>query len=55
MLWALIASLFAALAALLIFIFNMNKGQFDDMEEAKYTMFRDDEKEVEKCQKNEIL
>jgi cbb3-type cytochrome oxidase maturation protein len=44
MFWALIASLFFSLGALIIFIYYLRSGQFEDAEDVKYQMFRDDER-----------
>lgn len=43
MFWALEASLFLALGSLLLFLYYLKRGQFNDAEDAKYHMFRDDE------------
>lgn len=41
--WALFSTLIAGLMALLAFVLYMRRGQFDDVEDAKYQMFRDEE------------
>lgn len=42
MFWMLLGSIIAALGGLLLYIYFLYKGQFDDEEEAKYQLFRDD-------------
>lgn len=44
MLWSLFASLPIGVAAIIIFVYYLRSGQFDDPEDVKYQMFRDDEK-----------
>lgn len=41
--WFLILSLISGLGALAVFIYYLKKGQFEDPEEPKYQMFRDEE------------
>jgi len=36
-----------ALAGMLIYIYYLKKGQFDDSEEVKYQMFREEESDSE--------
>jgi pentatricopeptide repeat protein len=43
MFWALISSVLAAVGAMLIFVYYLRQGQFDDVEDVKYQMFREDE------------
>lgn len=43
MLVYIVSSIALALAALLIYLYYMRKGQFDDPEDVKYQMFRDEE------------
>ena len=43
MLWYLISTLTMALIALLITLYFYLKGQFDDIEDIKYQMFRKDQ------------
>ena len=45
MFWYLLSSIFMALGALLIYIYYLKKGQFDDLEDIKYQMFRDENEE----------
>ncbi|SCA64247.1 Uncharacterized protein SCG7086_DA_00020 [Chlamydiales bacterium SCGC AG-110-P3] len=42
MLWALASTLLMGLAGLIVLVFYMRRGQFDDMEDIKYQMFRQD-------------
>lgn len=39
----LISSLVFGLAGLLVYLYFLRKGQFDDPEDVKYQMFRDEE------------
>ena len=43
MIWYLAATISFALAGMLIYIYYLRNGQFDDLEDVKYQMFRDDE------------
>lgn len=43
MIWYLATSVAFGLAGLAIYIFYFQKGQFDDPEDVKYQMFRDDD------------
>ena len=43
MLWYLTGTISLALAAVIIYIYYLRKGQFDDSEDVKYQMFRDEE------------
>jgi hypothetical protein len=43
MLWLIISSVAFGLAGMLIFIYYFCKGQFDDVEDIKYQMFRSEE------------
>lgn len=45
MFWLLIISLLGALLGAVTFVFFLNRGQFDDIEEAKFQMFRDEANE----------
>lgn len=40
--WMLISSIVAALAGLLVYIYFLRRGQFDDPESVKYQLFRED-------------
>jgi cbb3-type cytochrome oxidase maturation protein len=40
--WMLVSSIVAALAGLLIYVYYLKRGQFDDMESIKYQLFRED-------------
>ena len=42
MIWMIIGSIVAALAGLGLYIYFLRKGQFDDDEEVKYQLFRDE-------------
>ena len=44
----ILLSLFVGIAAWLIFIWSVKKGDFDDIERPKYRMLEDDEPEQEK-------
>lgn len=46
MLWFIISSLCMGISALLIYFYYMKKGQFDDGEDVKYQIFRDDENKI---------
>lgn len=43
MLWYITTSLAMGLSFLLIYIFYMRKGQFEDAEDVKFQMFREEE------------
>lgn len=43
MAWYLATTLGMAIFAAIVFCYYLNKGQFDDAEEAKYLLFRDEE------------
>jgi len=43
MYWTLIGSLGMALAGIALYIYYLKKGQFEDPEEVKYQLFREDE------------
>lgn len=43
MIWMLVSSLIAALAGLGIYIYFLSRGQFDDDEDIKYQLFREDD------------
>lgn len=43
MIWFIASSLSMGFAGLLIYFFYLKKGQFDDPEDVKYQLFRDDE------------
>lgn len=46
MLWTIAGSLAMALAGLAVYIYYLYKGQFDDGEDVKYQLFRDEENEI---------
>lgn len=43
MLWLIALSIAFGLAGLLIYLYYMGKGHFDDHEDVKYQLFREDE------------
>lgn len=44
MFWYLISSVVMAVAGITVYIYYYQKGQFDDLEDVKFQIFRDDEK-----------
>lgn len=42
-LWFVLFSLVGGIAALVVFIYHLKKGQFEDVEETKYQVFRDED------------
>lgn len=42
MFWMIIGSIVAALGGLGMYVYFLRKGQFDDEEEIKYQLFRED-------------
>lgn len=44
MIWLIVSSIAFSLAGVLVYIYYMRKGQFEDPEDVKYQMFRDEEK-----------
>lgn len=42
-LWTLFATIIAGIMGLLVFIYYLTKGQFEDSEDVKYQMFREEE------------
>lgn len=42
MVFAILSTLGLGLAGLAVFLFYQRKGQFDDVEDVKYQMFRED-------------
>ncbi len=42
MFWCLLSSFVLGLAGLLLYIYYLSKGQFDDPEDVKYEMFRNE-------------
>lgn len=45
MIWYLAPTFSFALAGMIIYIYYLRKGQFDDSEDVKYQMFREDEQD----------
>lgn len=43
MLWCIFSSIAFGLVGLVIYIYYLKEGQFDDPEDVKYQMFRDEE------------
>ena len=45
MLWTVAVTLCMGLAALLILLYSLKRGQFENIEDVKYQMFRDDSRQ----------
>jgi len=45
MIWYLASTISFALAGMVLYIYYFRKGQFDDPEDVKYQMFRDEDSE----------
>ena len=43
MLWLIVSGIAFGLSGMLIYLYYMRKGQFEDPEDVKYQMFRDEE------------
>jgi cbb3-type cytochrome oxidase maturation protein len=43
--WCFASSLLMGLAGIVIYVYYLRQGQFDDPEDVKYQMFRDEEKD----------
>lgn len=43
MVWYIISSIVFGLAGLLIYLYYLQKGQFEDPEDVKYQLFREEE------------
>ena len=43
MLWLIVSSFALGLAGMLVYVYYLSKGQFEDAEDVKYQMFRDEE------------
>lgn len=41
--WFILLSLIGGIVGVGVFIYHLKKGQFEDVEDCKYQMFRDDE------------
>ena len=41
--WFILFALVGGILALVVFIYSLKKGHFEDVEEAKYQVFRDEE------------
>lgn len=42
MIWYLLGSIFMGLAGVIIYVYYLRKGQFEDPEDVKYQMFREE-------------
>lgn len=51
--YLLLSSLTMAVGGLFVYLYYSRSGQFDDLEDVKYEMFRNEEEE-KKCQNKEI-
>lgn len=52
MMYLLISSIVMAISSLAVYIYYARKGQFDDLEDVKYEMFRNEEEK--RCPNKEI-
>lgn len=43
--WTLMSTILSGIAGLAIYIYYLRKGQFDDPEDVKYQLFRDENKD----------
>lgn len=43
MMWYIVSTLAMGLAGIVVYIYYLRKGQFDDPEDVKYQMFREDD------------
>lgn len=48
MLWCLFSSLALGLGGVCVYIYYLRKGQFDDPEDVKYQMFRNEDNEMKR-------
>ncbi len=46
MYWCLMSSLLFGIAGVVVYIFYLRNGQFDDPEDVKYQLFRNDDNDV---------
>lgn len=44
MLWYIVSTIAMALAGFVVYLYYLRKGQFEDPEDVKYQMFREEEK-----------
>jgi len=51
LIWFLMLSLIGGLSGLVVFIYSLKKGQFEDPEDPKYQIFRQEEEEDAKISK----
>ncbi|MBA3721802.1 MAG: cbb3-type cytochrome oxidase assembly protein CcoS [Parachlamydiaceae bacterium] len=42
MFWSVIGSIIAALAGLLVYVYYLRQGQFEDVESVKYQLFQEE-------------
>jgi nitrogen fixation-related uncharacterized protein len=50
--WYILSSVWMAICAISIYIYYYQKGQFDDPEDVKYQMFRNEVDEEDNAKKN---
>jgi hypothetical protein len=43
MIWCLISSFLLGLGGISVYVYYLRQGQFEDLEDVKYQMFRDEE------------
>ncbi len=43
MIWYIVSSIALGLAGLLVYLYYLNQGQFEDEEDVKYQLFRDED------------
>ena len=48
MIWEILATLATSATSIAIFVYFMKKGQFDNIEDIKYQMFRDEQPDNKK-------
>lgn len=48
MFWCLASSFLLGLGGIAVFVYYLRQGQFDDLEDVKYQMFRDEENKENK-------
>lgn len=44
MIWLIVSSIALGLSGMLVYVYYLRKGQFDDPEDVKYQMFREEDK-----------
>lgn len=45
MFWYLFSSILMALGGITVYVYYLRRGQFDDLEDVKYQMFRQEDRE----------